>query len=140
MPGCLPQLFRLRQTRSGKIAQEVLGDKTLPGVLVVDRYAGYNKAPCEIQYCQAHLLRDVQHLGEELPEQMEVRTFVQEAAPLLAETMTLERIAIRCTFCHCETGSSPKQSQAFNEIASAKRRLATTLHLIETCSKKLAHN
>lgn len=82
-------LFCLRKTRSGQIAQEVLGNEPLPGVLVVDRYNGYNKAPCEIQYCQAHLLRDVQHLGEEFPEHPEVQRFVQTAATLLGETMRL---------------------------------------------------
>lgn len=41
-------IFRFRPTRSGKVAQEVFGGEQLPGVLVVDRYAGYNKAPCKI--------------------------------------------------------------------------------------------
>jgi len=53
-------------------------------VLVVDRYGGYNKAPCEIQYCYAHLLRDVQDLEKEFPDQAEVSTFVAVVAPLLA--------------------------------------------------------
>ena len=44
-------LFRFRQTRSGQIAQEVLGDQSLEGVLVVDRYQGYHRAPCSLQYC-----------------------------------------------------------------------------------------
>ena len=42
-------IFRLRKSRSGKVAQEVFGQKELAGVLVVDRYAGYNKIPCKIQ-------------------------------------------------------------------------------------------
>lgn len=87
-------LFRLRMTRSGSVAQEVLGNKPLPGVLVVDRYQGYNKAPCEIQYCQAHLLRDVQALGKEFPEQSEVQSFVNTAAELLAQTMKLRSLPI----------------------------------------------
>ncbi|HMK37450.1 MAG TPA: transposase [Desulfomonilaceae bacterium] len=53
-------------------------------MLVVDRYGGYNKAPCEIQYCYAHLLRDVQDLEKEFPDQAEVSTFVAVVAPLLA--------------------------------------------------------
>jgi hypothetical protein len=53
-------------------------------VLVVDRYRGYTKAPCEIQYCYAHLLRDVQDLEKEFPEEAEVSTFVAVVAPLLA--------------------------------------------------------
>lgn len=82
-------IFRLRKTRSGQIALEMLGDKRLPGVLVVDRYNGYNKAPCDIQYCQAHLLREIQDLGKELPETKEVQEFVGTAAELIAQTMRL---------------------------------------------------
>ncbi len=50
-------IFRFRDTRSARVAHEVFGEKWLPGVLVVDRYPGYNKAPLDIQYCYAHLLR-----------------------------------------------------------------------------------
>jgi transposase len=87
-------IFRFRQSRSGKVAQEVLGSEQLPGVLVVDRYAGYNKAPCHIQYCYAHLLRDVQNLEKEFPDNEEVKTFVQRAAPLLAEAMNLRSLPV----------------------------------------------
>ncbi len=58
-------LFRFRQSRSARVAQEVFGAKRLPGILVVDRYNGYNQVPCAIQYCYAHLLREVQDLGKE---------------------------------------------------------------------------
>jgi len=44
-------LFQFKKTRSGKGAQAVLGQRRRPGVLVVDRYAGYNKTPGKIQYC-----------------------------------------------------------------------------------------
>jgi hypothetical protein len=82
-------LFRFRQTRSGQIAGEVLGDQPLGGILVVDRYNGYNRAPCQIQYCYAHLLRDVQDLEQEFPDQIEVQIFVSIFAPLLAAAMKL---------------------------------------------------
>jgi len=70
-------LFRFRPTRSASVAREVFGPKRLKGVLLVDRYAGYNKAPCKIQYCYAHLLRDVQDLEKEFPDQPEVAAFVR---------------------------------------------------------------
>jgi hypothetical protein len=41
-------VYRFRKTRSAKVAHEVLGQKKLPGYLVVDRYGGYNKSPCKI--------------------------------------------------------------------------------------------
>jgi len=82
-------LFLFRQTRSGKVPQAVLGNHPLPGVLVVDRYAGYNRAPCPLQYCYAHLLREVQDLEKDFPDSEEVKTFVSVMAPLLATAMGL---------------------------------------------------
>ena len=71
------------------MAKEVFGTQRLPGTLVVDRYNGYNQMPCSIQYCYAHLLREVQDLGKEFPEVSEVSQFVARFAPLLAEAMKL---------------------------------------------------
>jgi transposase len=82
-------LFRFRQSRSASVAHEVFGAQRLPGVLVVDRYNGYNQMPCAIQYCYAHLLREVQDLGQEFPEVSEVLQFVAHFAPLLAHAMQL---------------------------------------------------
>jgi transposase len=82
-------LFLFRKSRSGKIPQMILGQKPLPGLLVVDRYAGYNKAPCSIQYCYAHLLREVEDLEKDFPDSDEVKTFVSVMAPLLSSAMKL---------------------------------------------------
>jgi transposase len=72
------------------VPKEVLGDQPLAGVLVVDRYNGYNRAPCALQYCYAHLLREVEGLGQEFPEQVEVRCFTASLIPLLAQAMHLQ--------------------------------------------------
>jgi transposase len=82
-------LFRFRQSRSARVAREVFGTKRLPGTLVVDRYNGYNQAPCLIQYCYSHLLREVQDLGKEFPEVSEVLQFVARFAPMLADAIQL---------------------------------------------------
>jgi hypothetical protein len=87
-------LYRFRPTRSATVAREVLGEKRLGGVLGVDRYAGYNQAPCAIQYCYAHLLRDVQDLEKEFPDQPEVVAFVETLAPLLASAMGLRGLGL----------------------------------------------
>jgi len=87
-------LFRFRQTRSGQVALQVLGAKRLRGVLVVDRYHGYNRAPCALQYCYAHLLRDVQDLEKEFPEHLEIQQFVRAFAPLLARAMQLRGLKL----------------------------------------------
>ena len=86
-------IFRFRSTRSAAVAHEVFGSAALPGVLVVDRYQGYNKAPAAIQYCYAHLLREVQDCGREFEDNAEVQRFVDDFAPLLASAMTLRRVA-----------------------------------------------
>jgi len=82
-------LFRFRQTRAASVAQEVFGTKRLPGTLVVDRYNGYNQVLCAIQYCYAHLSREVEDLEKEFPEVGEVSLFVASFAPLLADAMKL---------------------------------------------------
>jgi transposase len=82
-------LFHFGKSRSGKVPQAVFGKDKLPGVLVVDRYAAYNKAPCRMQYCYAHLLRHVEDLEKNFPDNTEVSAFVAVAAPLLSLAMKL---------------------------------------------------
>ena len=87
-------IFRFRATRSAAVVREVLGTAKLPGVLVVDRYNAYNQVPCRIQYCYAHLLRNVQDLEDEFPDNEEIRRFVATLAPLLASAMSLRRLPL----------------------------------------------
>lgn len=98
---CTPQisLFLFRSSRSAKVAREVLGAEPLPGTLVVDRYNAYNKAPCEIQYCFAHLSRDIENLQKDAPENPEVKRFVETALPQLAAAMSLRTLSLsKCQF------------------------------------------
>ena len=82
-------LFLFRTTRSAQVPKEVLGEQALGGVLVVDRYNAYNRAPCALQYCYAHLLRDVEDLAKEFPGETEVTAFTSTLIPLLAGAMHL---------------------------------------------------
>ena len=66
------------------MAKEVLGCRRLPGVLVVDRYHAYHTIHCRLQYCYAHLLRNLTDLLKEFPENEAIRCFVEGLAPLLA--------------------------------------------------------
>ena len=61
----------------------------MPGVLVVDRYGGYNKAPCDIQYCYEHLRRPIEDLLKEFPKSKEIKDFVNKVVPLLSQAMGL---------------------------------------------------
>ena len=82
-------IYRIRSTRSSSVAAEVLGAEPLPGVLVVDRYDGYNKAPCNLQYCYEHLRRPIEDLAKEFPNNSEIQGFVNTVVPLLSRAMGL---------------------------------------------------
>lgn len=82
-------LFLFKKTRSSSVPRAIFGQERLPGTLVVDRYSGYNKMPCEIQYCYSHLLREVEDLEKEFTDQAEIKAFVSTVAPLLALAMGL---------------------------------------------------
>jgi hypothetical protein len=87
-------LFRFRGSRSAQVAQAALGVRRLRGVLVVDRYHAYNRVPCALQYCYAHLLRDVEDLEKEFPNPPEIHRFVGALAPLLARAMHLRGLRL----------------------------------------------
>jgi transposase len=87
-------LYRFRGTRSGRIAREVFGHESLPGVLLVDRYQGYNRMPCSLQYCYAHLLRDVKDLDKAFAEDLEVHAFVEALVPQLASAISLRGLGL----------------------------------------------
>jgi len=93
---CTPKIsiFRVRKTRSASVPKEVFGEKPAPGVLVVDRYNGYNKMRCLIQYCYAHLLRTVKDLEKDFPENAEIKSFVEALAPQLANAISLRTLDI----------------------------------------------
>ncbi|EKD32174.1 MAG: hypothetical protein ACD_77C00159G0002 [uncultured bacterium] len=92
---CTPDMsiFSFKDTRAASVPKSIFGEKTLPGVLVVDRYNGYNKLPVKIQYCYAHLLRDVEKLEKNFPEE-EVKSFTGTLIPLMASAMHLHTESI----------------------------------------------
>lgn len=84
-------LFDLRDTRAAIVPQAIFGDKKLEGVLVVDRYNGYNKLPVKIQYCYAHLLREVASLEKEFGGDKEVEMFTNRMCSLISDAIKLRR-------------------------------------------------
>jgi transposase len=87
-------IFRFRGSRSASVAKEIFGEKPLPGILVVDRYNGYNKMPSKIQYCYAHLLRDVKDIEKGFPENAEIKAFVQALSRQLANAISLRTLVL----------------------------------------------
>jgi len=108
-------LFLFRKTRSSSVPREVFGDKLLPGTLVVDRYNAYNKAPCALQYCYSHLLREVEDMEKEFSEAEEVKTFVGVLAPLLATAMHLRSLPIT-------------DAQFYEQAAEVKTHIIAVVH------------
>jgi transposase len=85
----LVSIFLFKNTRSSSVPKGVFGEKNLPGILVVDRYNAYNKLLLKIQYCYAHLLRDLEKLEKDFPDDEEVKVFTGTLIPLLAQAMHL---------------------------------------------------
>lgn len=83
-------IFQFEDTRSASVARAILGRDPLPGFLTVDRYAGYNKMPCVLQYCYAHLLRDLKALGKSEPLNQAVQTFCSQLYSALSTAMKLQ--------------------------------------------------
>ena len=84
-------LHLFRSTRSASVVKEVLGIEKLGGVLVVDRYGGYNRVGCRIQYCYAHLLRDMKDLETEFETDEEVKNYALQMKICLTDAMQLRK-------------------------------------------------
>lgn len=84
-------LHLFRQTRSATVVKEVFGSSALEGCLVVDRYSGYHRVPCRMQYCYAHLLRDLKGLEEEFLNDEEVKNYTQAMKIHLIDAMQLRK-------------------------------------------------
>ena len=83
-------LYRFRKTRAGSVPAAVFGDREPRGVLVTDRYTGYDKPwRGDRQYCFAHILRKLLQLLRKEPDNPEYKAFVPQMAELLAAAMTL---------------------------------------------------
>ena len=89
-------LFLVGRSRAAVVPMELFEAlereaRTAAGVLVVDRYVAYGRLPVALQYCYAHLLRDVQKLREQFPDCDEVKGFCRVLGRLLARAMGLRK-------------------------------------------------
>ncbi len=132
-------IYRFRQTRSGQVAQQVLGAKRLRGVMVVDRYHGYNRAPCALQYCYAHLLRDVQDLEEEFPEQIEIQQFVSAFAPLLARAMQLRSLKLTAQQFGLQAGQTQTEIMALAQAPAQHPAIQKIQNIFRDHPNRLFH-
>jgi transposase len=82
-------IFLFKNTRSSSVPKGIFGSEQLPGSLVVDRYNAYNKLLVMLQYCYAHLLRDLEKIAKDFLDEEEVQSFAGTLIPLLAQAMHL---------------------------------------------------
>jgi hypothetical protein len=108
-------LFRFRKSRSAAVAAQVFGPKRLPGTLVVDRYQGYNKVRCNIEYCYSHLKRDAEGIQQDFPDNPEITAFVESLVPALSQAMSLRTLAL-------------PRPQFLTQAATIKRRILAIVH------------
>lgn len=83
-----------RATRSASVVREVLGTAKLGGVLVVDRYDGYNRAGCRIQYCYSHLLREMKDLEQEFENNDEINSYTRQMKLHLTDARQLRKCSL----------------------------------------------
>ena len=132
-------LFRFRGSRSGQVAQAVLGVRRLRGVLVVDRYHGYNRAPCALQYCYAHLLRDVEDLEKEFPNQSEIQRFVGALAPLLARAMHLRGLQLCAAQFRQHAAQTRREIEAVTSASAQHPAIQKIQNLFREKADRLYH-
>ena len=85
-------IYRFRESRGSQIAADVFGEGPHEGVLVIDRYAGYNPAWLgRMQYCLEHLKRDGMDILEKGVKDGKERALLEELVECLKFAMTLRR-------------------------------------------------
>lgn len=82
-------LFLCRDTRSSSVPREVFGEGKIPGVLVVDRYRGYNCITVKKQYCLEHLKREIKDVAQEFSDVDEVQRFCEPFGELIKKAIRL---------------------------------------------------
>jgi len=117
------RLHLYRNTRSARVVEEVFGTKKKhSGYLVVDRYAAYKRSGCKLQYCYAHLLREITDLQTEFAGELEVEAYSNRMADLLTQAMRLQ-------------SSRPSDKEYYREAVRIKREM---LEASQEGSKHLA--
>jgi hypothetical protein len=89
------QVFAFRETRGSIVPKEILGEEELAIILIVDRYCGYSPLLLFRQFCYAHLLRDVEKLKLEFPDDRQVSIFCDDLITQLTKAMKLKSRSLR---------------------------------------------
>jgi hypothetical protein len=91
------ELFRVylfRDSRGSKVPLEVLGNQRLMLILITDRYCGYIPLLIERQLCFVHIMRDVEKLMKEFPEDAQINAFCNELITHIVEAIKLPKLKL----------------------------------------------
>jgi transposase len=89
-------------------------------VLVVDRYGGYNRAACRIQYCYAHLLREMKDLEQEFDNNDEIKSYTSKMKLHLTDAIQLRK-------------------RSLSEAEYQKEAAAIKAHILELSDRQALH-
>jgi len=113
--------------------------RRLRGVLGVDRYPAYHRAPCALQYCYAHPLRDVEDLEKEFPNQPEIQRFVAALAPLLARAMHLRGLKLNAAQFRQQAARTRAEIQAVTSAPAQHPAIQKIQNLFREKTERLYH-
>lgn len=85
------EAFLVRKSRAGAVALELFGDERLFGVMLTDRYSGYNIVKIIRQFCFEHLKRDVKKVAKDNPKSKEAARFAEALVPKIIEAIKLRK-------------------------------------------------
>lgn len=108
-------LFLCRGTRASIVPREVFGEGEIPGVLVVDRYRGYDCIKIKKQYCLEHLKRETEETQKEFADVDEVIRFCEPFLLLIREAIKLRGQEIPDAVYYREAGQLKKEIVAMVE-------------------------
>lgn len=125
-------LFLCRNTRSSEVPREIFGEES-SGVLVVDRYKGYDFIHCK-QYCYEHLKRETEKAQKDFPDSEEVLAFTTPFRLLLIKAIQLRKQPITDTQYYEEASKLKKEIE---QMAQAPAQHAGVRYLQDIfCEKK----
>ena len=132
-------LFLFRHTRSATVPLEVLGKEKLPGVLCIDRYSGYSRVPCKVQYCYEHLKRNLQDIVKQFPDEPEVKRFGRDVVAMLREAIKLRTRRISDKRFYEKAANIKDKIKAAMEVDANHEAIRTYQEIFRESKDKMYH-
>jgi hypothetical protein len=125
-------VYLINKSRSSQVLIDALGE-SIPGVLVCDFYASYNRLDAKKQRCLTHLLRELHTLREKLPANsvaahiQPLITLFQDAIALAKrrEKMSSTQYTLACDAIYERFGIVANKSSTNADVQRIYKRLHT---------------